>query len=79
MALIPGLRIEEIYAYTAIDPDDNIEGIVSAQTGVGLIPLVGADIERMLSYKEVAQAAADETGAPIKLVRFSNRQEIETL
>lgn len=80
MAMLRGARINEIFAYTTIDPEDDVEGIISAEApGMGLVPLVGADIERMLSYKPVAQAAADVTGQKIKLVRFTSRQEIEEL
>jgi hypothetical protein len=77
MALVPGARIEELWAYVAIDKDD-IEGIVSASVpGLGHVPLVGADKERMLSYKSYAKMTARVTGAKIKLVRFSTREEIE--
>lgn len=79
MALIPGARIDELFAYVSIDPADDIEGLVSAISPIGMIPLVGADAERMLSYRPAAEAAAQQTGQEIKLVRFTSRQEIETL
>lgn len=79
MAMIRGARIDEIFAYTCIDEQDDVEGIVSAMSPMGMVPLVGADIERMLSYKPAAQAAAEATGQTIKLVRFTSRQEIEEL
>lgn len=79
MAMIRGARISEIFAYTCIDPEDDVEGIVSAMSPMGMVPLVGADIERMLSYKPAAEEAARATGQEIKLVRFTSRQEIETL
>ncbi len=79
MALLPGARIDELFAYVTVDPEDDIEGVVSAVSPLGMVPLIGADPERMLSYKPLAKEMSEVTGQEIRLVRFTSRQEIETL
>jgi hypothetical protein len=68
-------RIESMFAYVAVDPADNTEGVVA----LGNFPLVGADLDRAVSLESAAQAIADTTGAPVTLVHFSQRTEGKTL
>lgn len=72
-------RITEIWAYVAIDGDDNNEGIVGAMSAVGVVPLFAADKARVESYRPMAEEAARETGQKVKLVRFTEREEIEEI
>jgi hypothetical protein len=76
--LKPGTRIEEMFAFTCIDTND-VEGIISVHTpALGNMPLVGADMERIESLRPHAELAARASGQPVKLVKFSHREVLET-
>ena len=71
-------KIEEMYVFIAEDgPND--EGVSAFQIGDTWLPMVGADMKRVDSMKPVAQLIADRTGQTIKLIRFTQREEIETI
>jgi hypothetical protein len=72
------LHIDSMWAFVATDKDGT-EGIPAFQSGAMLLPLVGADMQRIESMRPIAQTLADERGITIKLVHFTNRQEIETI
>ena len=75
-----GYRIDRLFAYVAEDGDG--EGLVGAPIGSGgsLMPLVGADAERMLSLRPFARTLARAVpGRRIRLVRFDVRTEIEEI
>ena len=73
-------RITELWAYLAIDPTDNVEGIVGMLDDTNTwIPLVGADRRRMESLAEVAREIARTSGQPVRLVRFTTRTDMEIL
>jgi hypothetical protein len=72
-------KIDEMYAYVAVDPDDNTEGIVSFFGGLGNMPMVSADMENVEGLRPIAEEAAKQSGAVIRLVRFTNRELIETI
>lgn len=77
----PGFRIRDLHAFVAIDPADDSEGIVGMidpATGAHM-PLIGADEARIKAYQPYAEEAAKVTGQPIKLVRFSAREDLETI
>lgn len=69
-------RIEEMYAFAAEDNGPDDEGIVAMSMGSVMMPLVGADIERVESLKPIARDIARQTGKKIKLLRFSNREDV---
>jgi hypothetical protein len=75
-----GQSIEAIYAWVATEPDGG-EGICSAQQlGSNLVmPLVGADIDRIKSLRPHAEAVRRITGYPVRLVRFGSRDDLEVL
>jgi len=69
-------RIEEIYAFVAEDSGPEDEGIVGMNTGDGWMPLVGADMARVESLKPIARGIAAATGKKIKILRFTQREEL---
>jgi hypothetical protein len=73
------LRIDEMFAYIQLDPLDNTEGVIAFLSDTGWMPMVGADMKRIGSLRPLAQQVADETGRPVQLVKFSNREELEML
>lgn len=70
--------IEKMYCYAVVDPQDpeNREGIISMQGPSGMLPLVGADIARSESLRKFATMIAKETNVTVKLIEFSERNEL---
>ena len=71
-------RIESLCAYVAIDPDD-AEGVTAFATADGWMPMVMADERRIRSLRPIAVDLAAQTGRPITLVRFSQREDLEVI
>lgn len=67
-------QINEIYAYVA--EEGGCEGIISMQMGNTHMPLVGADVARHESLKEHVKQIAKASGKKIKLLKFTNREEV---
>ncbi len=65
-----GQKIEKIYAWIAIEADGG-EGIPAIQLGETWFPLIGANRERMESFRQAAENAARATGQPVQLKMFS--------
>jgi hypothetical protein len=69
------LKIDSMYAFIAKDKEGD-EGVVGMPTKDGLLPMVGADMDRVNSLMPVAKIIAEQYGVPIKLYLFTNRTEI---
>jgi hypothetical protein len=77
---VTGQRIERLYAYVAVEADGG-EG-VAAWRGpgmLGLMPMIGADQQRVRALRPEAQKVAAELGRPIILCRFERRVELERI
>lgn len=75
-----GFRITSIHAFISVDPEDGDEGVIAQQMWDGSwMPLIAADETRLEILRPVAQAIAWRTEREVKLVRFSVREDIETL
>jgi hypothetical protein len=75
----PGYRLSTLTAFVAVDPADDSEGIVAANIGGMQMPLIGADDERVMQLRPYAEAAVRLSGQPVKLVRFTVREDIDTI
>jgi len=73
-------KIVELWAWVREDEGDG-EGILGTEIVIDgrpmFVPLVGADRERMESYRHYAIKIGQKTGRKIKLMRFSNAEVIE--
>lgn len=70
-------KITEIYAYIAQDNGPDDEGIAAHNApGMGWMPMIGADKERIESLEGWAKAVKDITGRPVRLVRFTLAEEM---
>lgn len=78
MAEERGHRVERLYAFLA-EHGDGCEGIVGVMNAGAWVPLVGGDMDRMVSLWPLAEAVARETGLTLRLVEFSQRQEVDTI
>ena len=77
-------KIDKMFAFVA--EEDGVEGICGVQLpsqthpgSVEWMPLCGSTMTVMESLKPIARQIAAQTGKPIKLVIFSERQELETI
>ncbi len=70
-----GDRITEMWAWTAVDPKDDCEGVLALLTPP--LPLVGGDRERIESFRNYAEAIGNANGQAIRLLRFSNVEVVE--
>ena len=77
-------RIEEMYAFVAEDTGPDDEGVIGIQAisreHVPIwLPLVGADMARVNSLRELAQGIGRQVGKKVTLVHFSNREDLEVI
>ena len=74
-------RIDQIYAFVTVDPEDDTEGITAfhGPRSNAWIPMVGADMERIDRLRPIARDIAKATGRPIHLLRFSQRTGMEVI
>ena len=77
-----GTRMEAIYAFLSVDPGG--EGIVATgievdDKTVGLYTLVTSNLTQVKRMRPFARAAAVKSGKPVRLVKFTQREDIETL
>jgi len=73
-------QIEQIYAFITVDPEDDTEGIAGflAPNNV-MMPLIGADMARIHSLREMAEKISNERGVTLRLCIFKERIELETI
>lgn len=73
-------KVSELFAFVAEEKDADDEGIVGMLLPTGMwMPLVGADMARVDSLRPIAKHIAKTSGQKIKLLRFSVREELETI
>lgn len=72
-------RIEKLYAWIVEEPDGS-EGMIGGHLSkFGFLPLIGADRERIESYRPLAEDAAAQTGYPIRLKVFGGGMVIDEI
>lgn len=73
------LRIDSMWVYTQVDADGTEGVIAMTLPGLGLTPLLGADLARIASLRPYAQQVATATGRPVVLSHYSVRTDQETI
>lgn len=75
------VRIDSVYAFVSVDPDDGYEGLVAYpyMNGAISVPLIAADPARLESIRPLAQQCADFFKIKIKLIKLTSREELEVL
>jgi hypothetical protein len=68
--------IEAIYAWVAEEPDQS-EGIIAVKLTTSWAPLVGADRERIESFRDAAMHIHQTSMIPVRLLRFTTREILE--
>ncbi len=74
-------KITEMYAFVVEDTGPDDEGVVAIQSQEGeqghlWLPLVGADMKRVASLKPLALGIGLQLGKPVKLIHFTNREDL---
>lgn len=72
------LRIDEMFAFIA-QGENGDEGVMGCSTSQGMMPLVGADMDRVKSLIPLADIVRETTGKDYKIIKFSKREEITSL
>lgn len=70
-------QLEGIWAY--IGESDGGEGLLAAAIDGRVVPLIAADLGRVEQLRVHAQRAADQSGVAVRLVRFTQRVEVDTI
>ena len=65
-----------MFAFVTEDSGPDDEGIVGCHTRSGWMPLVGADMARVESLKPIARRITEATGQRIKLLHFTQREDL---
>ena len=71
-------RIEEIYVFIATESNGG-EGIAGFKHDDLWYAMIASDKQRMNDLRKIAQQIAKGSGCPIKVCRFSFREEIEEI
>lgn len=69
-------RITELFCFAIFDGDEDGEGVPAVSTRMGPMPLMGADVARVDNLMPYAQIVANETGKPLRIYKFSVREQI---
>lgn len=72
-------KITELYAYVVEDTGPGDEGVPAFMAGNMPMPMMGADMERAKELRARAQAVADMYGKPLKLIRSTGIEVVETI
>lgn len=70
-------KITEMFAFVVADKDENDEGVMGFGTpGGGMMPMVGADLDRVKSLIPIADQIKQVTGKAYKILHFKLTGEI---
>lgn len=64
-----GFVVDELFAFIAVSEDGD-EGVIGAQIGDMVVPLVAADLVRAQQYVPLAEAATKAAGITYRLKHF---------
>ncbi len=72
-------KIIEMYAFVVEDSGPDDEGLAAMKVGTGWMPMVGADMARVESLRGAAKNLAQALGKPIKVLHFTQREDVEVI
>jgi len=67
-------KVDEMYVFVALDKDGD-ECVPAFLNGEMLLPMVGANIERVESLTRMAQIMCNASGRSMKIYKFSGARE----
>ena len=66
-----GLKINRLFAFVVVDPEDGNEGVIGFQNSNGdMMPMIGADVARVKSLIPIADSIAEQTGLSYEIRYF---------
>lgn len=72
-------RLSTVHAFIAVD-EEGEDGIIGMMMPNGQwMPFVAGDETRLKELKELAKIVAEKSKVQVKLVKFSNRENVEML
>ena len=73
-------RISHVDAFISLDPATDEEGVCGFMGADGVMwPMVAANEERLTQLRPLARWVAQRSGRPVRLVRFTKREEMESV
>lgn len=66
-------RINEVWAWIAVDEETGEEAVLTMDTPVGTVPLFSTDATNLDFCRDYIQQVVEGTGQAVALVRFSSR------
>ncbi len=69
-------KITELFCFAIDDKDKNNEGVPAFESGYMTLPMMGADLARVEDLMPMAQKLADAHGKPIRIYKFSVKEQI---
>lgn len=72
-----GFRIESLWAFTVVGDDDE-EGIIGIRgPNNTTLPMICSDRVRLAEYRALAESYAIDLQMPVRLSKFSVREDVE--
>lgn len=72
-------KIESLWLWLSVDPQDGNEGALAARLGDAWLPLFAADEQRLREMEQLARSIVHATGIQARLVKFTTREEVQEL
>jgi hypothetical protein len=72
-------KIDAMFAFVVEDTGPEDEGLIAQNIGSMWMPMVGADMDRVNNLRPLAAAIGKQLNKKIKLLKFTNREEIEVI
>jgi hypothetical protein len=69
-------RVTEMYAFVMSDTEPDDEGIPAIPLGPLMMPMTGADMNRVASLMPHAQKIANRSGKQLRIMRFTGIEKI---
>lgn len=75
-----GFVIRDVWvALVTLDDTDEAVPAVLSPDGIHWVPLIAADSKRLVWLKEMARVHSRNSGKPVKIVKFTTREDLEVI
>ena len=70
-------KINEMFAFVSVDSKySGDEGVIGIYTNRKGVPIIGADMDRVVSLLPYADIISKKTNIPYRILKFSKREDI---
>jgi hypothetical protein len=75
-----GMRIEQLWAYLSIDPNDDCEGVIGfVAPDRNWMPMIASDEKRVKALRPLVDRLIQKEKLKVRLVKFEARVDVEEL